>query len=102
MKEFIIYQKGTTRVYIHKGSKRVFRNGKWKPTKLFWYGIRRDDDTGFGAILGIIKFDGAWRQYVTHFELDTKWSSGCKKKICEFEDKLNTKWRESCKKRLRK
>jgi len=95
MKEFIIYQKGETRVYIHKGSKRRFKNNKWVKTKLYWYGIRRDDNTGYGHLLGIIKFDGGWRQYVTHFESNTKWSSGCKKKICEFEDMLNQKWRKS-------
>ena len=98
MKEFIIYQKEDTKIYIHKGARNVWRNGKWRPTKLYWYGIRKDDDTGYGDLLGIIKFDGGWRQYVTHFEPSTKWSSGCKKKICEFEDMLNIKWRQSIRK----
>jgi hypothetical protein len=91
-KEFIIYEKGETRVYIHKFKKR-------KGFKLDWYGIRRDDNRGLACLLGIIKFDGGWRQYVTEFEPDTKWSSGCKKKICEFEDMLNKKWRDNLKKR---
>jgi hypothetical protein len=95
MKDFIIYEKGTTKVYIHQGSKRSWRNNKWVKTKLYWYGIRRDDDTGYAALMGIISFDGGWRQYVTHFEPNTKWSSGCKKKICEFEDMINEKWRKS-------
>lgn len=87
MKEFIVYQKGETKVYIHRFIKE-------KGRKLFRYGIRRDDKTGYAWLLGIIQFDGAWRQYVTIFEPQIRWSSGCKKKICEFEDKLNARWRK--------
>jgi hypothetical protein len=97
MKDFIIYQKGTTKVYIHKGSKRVWRNNKWVKTKLFWYGIRRDDDTGYAALMGVISFSGQWRQYTTQFEPGTHWSSGCKRKICDFEDMITQKWRKSIK-----
>lgn len=87
VKEFIVYQRGRTRVYIHKGRRE-------KGHKLCWYGIRRDDSTGLCALLGIIKFSGRWRQYVTEFEPDTVWSSGCKKRICEFEDLLNARWKK--------
>jgi len=87
MREFIVYQKGETKVYIHKG--RIE-----KGHKLCWYGIRRDDNTGLCHLLGIIKFSGAWRQYVTEFETDSVWSSGCLRRICEFEDMLNKQWRK--------
>ena len=89
MKDFIIYERGETLVYINQ-----CRN-KGKKTKLFT--IRRDDKTGYAHLLGIIKFDGAWRQYVTEFEPNTKWSAGCKKKIAEFEEIINKKWRDKWK-----
>lgn len=91
MKDFIIYEKGETKVYIHQC------HNKGKKTKLFT--IRRDDDTGYGRLLGVIRFNGAWRQYVVQFEPETIWSSGCKKNICKFEDLINGKWRKSWKKR---
>jgi len=90
MIEFIVYQKGETRVYIHKGRKE-------KGQKLCWYGIRRDDNTGLACLLGLIRFSGKWRQHVAVFEPDAQFSSGCLKKICEFIDRLNKKWRKSCK-----
>jgi hypothetical protein len=85
MNNFTVYEKGETKVYINQ----CYNKGK--KTKLF--SIRRNDKTGRGCLLGLIKFDGAWRQYVTEFEPNTKWSSGCKKKIAEFEDIINKKWR---------
>jgi len=101
MKDFIIYQKGTTRVYIHKGTRKTWRKGKWIKNKLCWYGIRRDDDTGLADLQGIISFNPRWRQYTSKFESDTEWSSGCKQMICIFENKINREWRLSvrgCKK----
>lgn len=99
MKDFIIYRKGTTRVYIHKGTRTFWKNNRWVKHKLCWYGIRRDDDTGLSLWLGIISWDGAWRQYVTCFEPNTKWSAGCKKKIAEFEDIINNEHRLRIRKR---
>lgn len=93
-KEFDIYKSKTVRVYINQC------HNKGKKTNL--YAIRRDDTTGCGRFLGTIKWDGAWRQYVTEFDSNTKWSSGCKKKICEFEDMINQKHRENSKPRKRK
>jgi len=98
MKDFIIYQKGTTRVYIHKGMRKIWRRNKWVKTKLFKYGIRRDDDTGLSYWMGLISFNPKWRQYTTKFELNTEWSSGCKLKICEFENKINAEWPKSIRK----
>ena len=88
MKEFIIYEKEETRVYICEG---IIPKGK----KLKTYNIRRDDSRGLAHYLGTISFNGRWRQYTTKFENDTEWSSGCKKKISEFEDKINMKWRKT-------
>jgi hypothetical protein len=87
MQEFIVYQKGNVRVYIHECEKP-------KNRKMPIFAIRRDDNTGLAAILGLIRFCGRWRQYVTEFEPYTRWSSGCKRKICEFEDNLNLSWRK--------
>jgi hypothetical protein len=47
--------------------------------------------------MGMISFNPRWRQYTTKFEPNTEWSSGCKKKVCEFEDMINRKWRLSVK-----
>ena len=85
-KEFIVYQGKDCKVYINQ-----CHNPK-KKTKLF--AIRRDDKKGCARYLGKIFFSGAWRQYVSEFDEGTIWSSGCKKKICEFEDLLNKQFRE--------
>jgi hypothetical protein len=90
MKDFIIYEKGETKVYINQC------HNKSKKTKLFT--IRRDDDRGYGHLMGVIRFNGAWRQYITEFEQGTIWSSSCKKKICEFEDLINKQIRAKWKK----
>lgn len=87
MKNFVIYQKGIILVYIHEG--RIE-----KGHKLPWYGIRRNDSTGLAEWLGVISFNGGWRQFTTKFEPNIEWSSSCKKKICKFEDILNKKWRD--------
>ena len=84
-----IYKSKTVHVYINE----CF-NPK-KKTRLF--AIRRDDKTGLGEVLGLIKFSGAWRQYITDFVPDTLWSSSCKRAICDFEDEMNAKWRLSLK-----
>ena len=97
MKDFIIYEKGETRVYIHKGTKRFWRNNKWITHKLCWYGIRRDDKTGLSHWLGIISFNPKWRQYTTKFEPNIEWSAGCKYMISIFENKINYEWRKSLK-----
>jgi len=94
MKDFIIYEKGNVRVYINQ----CYRNLKFekKKKKTNTYTIRRNDDTGCAMLLGIITFNPRWRQYTSKFEPKTEWSSSCKKKICEFEDKINNQWRKKC------
>lgn len=86
MKERIIYESERTQVYINQC------HNKGKKTKLFT--IRRDDQHGRAELLGLIKFDGAWRQYVTEFQPDTKWSAGCKEEIAKFEREINKKQRD--------
>ena len=87
MENFTIYESPNKKVKVYIEE---VHNGR-RITKLF--AIRRKD---YGELiyLGAIKFDPGWRQYITEFEPNTKWSSGCKKKICEFEDIITTKWRE--------
>ncbi len=79
---------------INMGSKDylMFRELEFKgKTKKFGVvPIKNHDD-----LLGIIKWDGGWRQYV--FELDgdngtTIWSGGCLKQITDFIDKLMLDW----------
>ena len=90
MKEFVVYEKGETKVYINQC------HNPGRKTKAF--AIRRDDKKGCAWFLGEIKFSGAWRQYVSEFEPGTIWSAGCKRKIAEFEEILNKKFREKHKK----
>jgi hypothetical protein len=89
--EFIVYENDNTKIYIHPFEKE-------KNRKLVQYGIRRDDHTGFAHLLGLIKFNGGWRQYITEFKPNTIWSAGCKEKICEFERMMNEKWKKNIKK----
>jgi hypothetical protein len=90
--DYIIYQKGTTKVYIVKSLKRVWKNNKWHKVKLDRYLIRRDDDTCFGDYLGAITFNPRWRQYTVKFAVDTQWSFGCMTNICLFLADINGKW----------
>jgi len=87
MKDFVVYQKDDTLVYIHKGIKE-------KGHKLPWYGIRKNDSGGMYEWLGLIRFDGKWRQFVSEFAENTKWSAGCLEKIAEFERKITLEWRK--------
>ena len=90
IKEVTVYQRGKVRVYINQC------HNIGKKTKLF--AIRRDDSHGLSWLLGLIKWDGAWRQYATEFEPNTKWSAGCKEEIAKFERKINKlqrkKWKQ--------
>jgi hypothetical protein len=100
MKDFPIYQKRGTYIYIHKGTKKTFdyHKKKWVNRKTFWYGIRKNSKSGLMEILGIIRFNGAWRQFVFEPQPDTFWSKGCLEKINEFLDKLNKEFRNKHKK----
>ena len=76
MKEKIIYKSDKTLVYINQC------HNKGKKTRL--YVVRRDDQIGLGHLIGAIKWDGAWRQYVHYPEPNTKWSGSCQIAIAEF------------------
>ncbi len=66
--------------YLH------FKFAKFSPTGKteIWYVKHKDDDTE----LGVIKWDGGWRQYVHHPASQTKFSRGCYKSINTFIDEL--------------
>ena len=87
MKDRVIYSGKNSTVYINQC------HNPGKKTKLF--AIRKYGKTGLGELLGIIRFDGAWRQYITEFLPDVKWSAGCKENIAKFEREMNKKWRQS-------
>ena len=91
IKDFIVYESKGVKVFINQCHTHGMK------TKLF--SIRRGDNTGLGHLLGVIKFSGRWRQYVSGFERDTIWSAGCKEKIAEFERIETKKWRDSLKKK---
>ena len=85
MKETTIYQNKDTRVYINQ----CYNKGK----KTNLYAVRSDNKRAYGELIGIIKFDGGWRQYVLFPEPNTKWSAGCKEAISKFEREITNKWR---------
>jgi len=87
IKNRIIYEGKETKVYINEC------HAKGRKTRIF--AVRRDDKTGKGFLLGLIKFDGGWRQYIFHPGPNTKWSAGCKEEICKFEREVTKKWRSS-------
>jgi hypothetical protein len=86
MKPVVIYERGEIKVYINQC------HNPGKKTKIF--AIRRNDSHGRAQLLGIIKFDGAWRQYVTEYETNTKWCANCEEEIAKFKRELNKKLRE--------
>lgn len=93
---FVIYEKGDTFIYIHKGTNKNFDYHKRKlvKRKTYWYGIRKNNKSGLAEILGIIQFNGAWRQFVFMPQEDTYWSKSCLERINEFMDKLNKDFRK--------
>ena len=80
IKEIEIYKGKTSRVYINQC------HNKGKKTKLF--AIRKDDKTGLMDLLGLIKFNGKWRQYAFYPEEKTYWNSSCMKNIAQFIEEL--------------
>ena len=82
-----IYEGKGTKVYINEC------HAKGRKTRIF--AVRRNDKYGLAHLLGLIKFDGAWRQYIFFPESNTKWSAGCKEEICKFEREMTKKWRTS-------
>lgn len=90
MKERIIYQSKTVRVYINEC------HAKGRKTRIF--AVRRDDEKGYARYLGEIKWSGAWRQYAFFPKSNTMWAAGCKEEIAKFEREMNKKQREKWKK----
>ena len=91
IKERDIYVSNTIRIYINEC------HSKGRKTRIFC--VRRDDTTGYAALLGTIEFSGRWRQYVFIPDENTQWSAGCLNNIIGFIQEINQKWRESLKKR---
>ena len=87
IKQRTIYENKNTLVYINQC------HNKGKKTNL--YAVRCNDKKGLSHLLGIIKFNGAWRQYVFYPEPNTKWSCGCKRELSNFEEEITKKWRKS-------
>ena len=76
-----IYEKGEVKVFINQ----CHNPGK----KTFLYSVRKDSSTGFGELLGLIKWNGAWRQYCFYPGENTFWSSGCNQGITDFLIEIN-------------
>lgn len=85
IKDILIYKNKNTKVYINQ----CRSHGR----KTNIYVIRRDDKTGQAHLLGIIKWSGAWRQYIIEYEPHTKWSASCQQGITDFLIKINKEWR---------
>jgi len=57
----------------------------------------------FGKVetIGMIRWHGAWRQYVLDPTEDTFWSKGCLEAVANILDKMNRKQRAGWKKRTK-
>ncbi len=53
---------------------------------------------GNPEIIGLIRWHGAWRQYVLDPERYTFWSKGCLETVAKFLDKLNKRQRQKWRK----
>jgi len=89
-KEIIIYETEKVRVFI---------NQCHNPGKKTWlYSVRKDVDRKCaGQFLGVIKWNGAWRQYCFYPDKETYWSSSCMQGITDFLMEITqiqrAKWR---------
>ena len=84
-KDIIIFENKTTKVYINQC------HDPNRKTNI--YAVRRNDKTGLAHLLGIIKFSGAWRQYIFEPDSETGWSAGCLQGVVDFLHKINKEWR---------
>jgi len=67
-KSVVIYEKDKTKVFI---------NQCHNPGKKTWlYSVRKDSSKGLGELLGLIKWNGAWRQYCFYPESKKRLSIG--------------------------
>ena len=91
IKDVIIYDNGTTKVYINQ----CHRNFKWekKKRKTESYAVRRNDKTGLAHYIGGIEWSGRWRQYVFDPEPSTIWNWSCLHQISSFLATINLKHR---------
>jgi hypothetical protein len=85
------------KLYFCKSDRRLKVNEERGKKTHIWI-LRKDDDKGFGHILGIVKWYGAWRQYWFEPEEKTGWSSNCLKFVTEFLDKVNRDHRKKLRK----
>jgi len=96
--DFIVYKNDKSIVYIREDSQPNKKSGK-----LPKFIVYKDyDDLFWGRVrylkLGVIKFDGGWRQFVFFPEPDTKWSADCILKINNFLLLVNAEWKKGLKK----
>lgn len=70
---------------------------KSKKTKL-WF-VRKDSHKELAECLGVIKWHGAWRQYVFIPENNTIWDKNCLSKVWDFLDDVNYEHREKLRKK---
>ena len=86
-----IYKTDYVHVYINQC------HNPGKKTNLFT--VRRNNKSGLAHLLGIICWDGAWRQYIFMPCPDTRWSSSCLQGITDFIKKINKEHREKLRKK---
>jgi hypothetical protein len=58
------------------------------------YIVRKDSCHSIGERLGLIKFRGAWRQFVFYPDDKTFWNKDCLDKVSYFLYDLNAVWRD--------
>ncbi len=93
------YEKGNYHLYFVRAKKcKVNKNLKRK-TPI--YIVRKDSSCSMAERLGLIKWYGAFRQFVFYPDEETCWSKSCLELINNFLDKVNRRHRNKLKKQRR-
>ena len=62
-----------------------------------WQVNKIDTNINIQSNLGMIRFSGAWRQFIFEPSSDTYWSHSCLDQISGFLKEINKEWREGLK-----
>lgn len=94
-KNYEIHEKGKYHLYFVRAYKRT-KQDKRRKTPI--YIIRKYSDGLMAERLGLVKWYGAFRQFVFYPDENTCWSKSCLEIVNSFLDKVNKRYRNKLKK----
>lgn len=89
-------KKGTYHLYFVRAHKRT-KQDKRRKTPI--YIIRKDSEGLMAERLGLVKWYGAFRQFVFYPDNNTVWSKSCLEIVNSFLDRVNKRYREKLRKK---